>query len=160
MSPIMYKTMWHLESHLNSKKMDYVSSKLVHPTIHPHLHTKNQKWHLLFEEAWKFLPWKIEFQIITAHQLLKFGKNQFTFHYIMRTMFISVGQLLSSNPVIELVINNLLASYWFLSIIDYIDNHLVMTFQNLITYLDDLSIIIIGYQSFNTNTKPLKNRFF
>jgi hypothetical protein len=37
------------------------------------LHNKNQKWHFLFEEAWKFWPWKIEFQFISAHKLLKFG---------------------------------------------------------------------------------------
>ncbi len=99
--------------------MDYVSSKLVHPTIHPCLSTPRTKNDIfLFEEAWKFWPGKIEFQFLSAHQLLKFGKNQFAFHYIMRTMFSSVGQLLSSNPIIELVINNLLAGYWFLLTID------------------------------------------
>jgi len=53
-------------------------------------------------------------------------------------------------PVINLIVSNLPAGFWFS------DNRLVLDFQNLITYLDDLVIIIIiqvGYQSPNINLK-------
>jgi hypothetical protein len=39
----------------------------------------------------------------------------------------------------------------------YIDNHLVLNFQNLITYMDDSIIIQIDYQSSNTNIQNNNN---
>jgi hypothetical protein len=35
---------------------------------------------------------------------------------------------------------------------------LVLNFQNLITYLDDLTIIYVGYQSLNTITNKNRNK--
>ncbi len=39
----------------------------------------------------------------------------------------------------------------------YIDNHLVLNFQNLITYMDDSIIIQIDFQSSNTNIQKSNN---
>jgi hypothetical protein len=57
----------------------------------------------------------------------------------------SVGWLLSFDLVIK-------------PVIDFLDNCLVLNFQILTTYLDDLNIIQVSYQSLNTTKKKLKRK--
>jgi hypothetical protein len=57
----------------------------------------------------------------------------------------SVGQLLSFDLFIK-------------PVIDFLDNCLVLNFQILTTYLDDLNIIQVSYQSLNTTKKKLKRK--
>jgi len=64
----------------------------------------------------------------------------------------TVGWLLSFDPdinkVINLIINTLPVSSWFSY--NHLITYLILKYQNAITYLDDLVIIQVGYQSLNT----------
>jgi len=43
-------------------------------------------------------------------------------------------------------------------VIDFVDNCLVLNFQILTTYLDDLNIIQVSYQSLNSTKKKFKGK--
>jgi hypothetical protein len=43
-------------------------------------------------------------------------------------------------------------------VIDFLDNCMVLNFQILTTYVDDLNIIQVSYQSLNTTQKKIKKK--